>query len=99
MDSSAAGLRSGPEHPGTPCCRPVRRPSNCPQLTSGRTTITIAHRLHNAEIADRILVFHAGRVVEDGPHEQLSAAGGRYARLHAAWAPDTADRSRGELIG
>ncbi|AHH17843.1 putative ABC transporter, ATP-binding/membrane protein [Nocardia nova SH22a] len=68
-------------------------------LTSGRTTLTIAHRLHSAEIADRILVFHAGQVVEDGPHEQLSTAGGRYARLHAAWAPDTADRSRGELIG
>ncbi|MEU6563021.1 ABC transporter ATP-binding protein [Nocardia nova] len=68
-------------------------------LTSGRTTLTIAHRLHSAEIADRILVFHAGRIVEDGPHEQLSTAGGRYARLHAAWAPETADRSRGELIG
>ncbi|MFF0500058.1 ABC transporter ATP-binding protein [Nocardia aobensis] len=69
------------------------------QLTSGRTTVTIAHRLHSAEIADRILVFHAGRIVEDGPHEQLSTAGGRYARLHAAWAPDAADRSCGELIG
>ncbi|WP_063064640.1 ABC transporter ATP-binding protein [Nocardia violaceofusca] len=69
------------------------------QLTSGRTTVTIAHRLHSAEIADRILVFHAGRIVEDSPHEQLSTAGGRYARLHAAWAPDAANRSRGELIG
>lgn len=69
------------------------------QLTAGRTTITIAHRLHSAEIADRILVFHAGRIVENGPHEQLSITGGRYARLHAAWAPGTAQRSRGELIG
>jgi ATP-binding cassette, subfamily B, bacterial len=59
-------------------------------LAAGRTTVTIAHRLSTAEQADRILVFDDGRVVEDGRHDQLVAAGGRYAALHAAWTAGTA---------
>jgi ATP-binding cassette, subfamily B, bacterial len=55
------------------------------RLRSGRTVITIAHRLSTAEAADRILVFDRGRLVEDGPHERLVRTGGVYARLHGSW--------------
>ncbi len=54
-------------------------------LTSSRTVVTIAHRLSTAEAADRILVFDDGRVVEDGRHSDLVAAGGVYAGLFEAW--------------
>jgi len=54
-------------------------------LLSGRTSVIIAHRLSTAEQADQILVFDAGRLVERGPHAELVAAGGVYARLHASW--------------
>ena len=49
------------------------------------TSITIAHRLTTAESADRVLVFDEGVLVEDGTHDELVAAGGTYARLHASW--------------
>ncbi|MDT7834914.1 lipid A export permease/ATP-binding protein MsbA [Aquabacterium sp. OR-4] len=52
-------------------------------LMRGRTTLIIAHRLSTIEHADRIVVMEAGRVVEQGPHATLLAAGGLYARLHA----------------
>jgi ATP-binding cassette subfamily B protein len=52
----------------------------------GRTALIIAHRLSTVEIADRVLVLDAGRVVEDGRPEQLiDAADGRFAALHTAW--------------
>ncbi len=54
-------------------------------LATGRTTITIAHRLSTAEAADEVVVFDAGRVVQRGPHAQLVAEGGVYGRLHASW--------------
>jgi ATP-binding cassette, subfamily B, bacterial MsbA len=53
------------------------------ELMRGRTTIVIAHRLSTIERADRIVAMEAGRVVEQGTHAQLLAAGGLYARLHA----------------
>jgi putative ABC transport system ATP-binding protein len=54
-------------------------------LTSGRTTLTIAHRLSTAERADEVLVVDGGRVVQRGRHEELVDAPGPYARLHASW--------------
>ena len=55
------------------------------KLLSGRTSVTIAHRLSTAETADRILVFDAGRLVQDGNHAALIGVEGVYARLHTSW--------------
>ena len=56
------------------------------RLLDGRTSVTIAHRLSTAENADRVLVFDAGRLVQDGTHDSLVAdTDGVYARLHASW--------------
>jgi len=50
-------------------------------LAAGRTTILISHRFPTVRMADRILVLEAGRVIEDGTHTELLAAGRRYAHL------------------
>ncbi len=60
-------------------------------LTRGRTSVAIAHRLSTAEAADLVVVVDAGQVVETGSHDELVAADGAYARLHASW---LAQRSR-----
>jgi len=51
------------------------------RLLHGRTAIVIAHRLATVEAADRILVLRRGRLVEEGNHRELRAAGGLYAQL------------------
>ena len=50
-------------------------------LMKGRTCIVVAHRLSTVASLDRIVVLDSGKVAEDGPHEQLIAAGGEYANL------------------
>jgi ATP-binding cassette, subfamily B, multidrug efflux pump len=49
---------------------------------TGRTALIIAHRLSTIRAVDRIVVFHKGRVVEQGTHDHLLAAGGVYSRLY-----------------
>ncbi|MFD7918335.1 ABC transporter transmembrane domain-containing protein [Streptomyces sp. NPDC059740] len=51
------------------------------RLAGSRTTLVVAHRLTTAARADRVVVMHHGRVVEDGSHSELLARGGRYAQL------------------
>ena len=55
------------------------------RVSHGRTTIVIAHRLQTAMKADRIVVLNAGRVAEIGHHDELLAAGGRYATMWEAF--------------
>ena len=60
------------------------------RLVAGRTAIIIAHRLSTIRGASRILVMEHGQVVEDGTHEELLEAEGRYWRLYRDWAEQAA---------
>lgn len=62
----------------------------------GRTGLLVAHRLPQAAAADRVVVLDQGRLVETGTHEELVAAGGRYADLWAAWSDSR--REPGEKV-
>ncbi|MFQ5767668.1 MAG: ABC transporter ATP-binding protein [Acidobacteriota bacterium] len=61
-------------------------------LTQNRTSLIIAHRLSTITSAQRILVLHEGRIVEEGHHADLLISGGLYARLHSL-------QSHGRLAG
>jgi ATP-binding cassette subfamily B protein len=53
------------------------------ELTAGKMAVLISHRFSTVRMADRILVLEEGRVVEDGSHSSLVAAGRQYAELFA----------------
>ncbi len=59
------------------------------RLASGRTMISIAHRLSTAERADLVLVFDQGRIVQSGSHETLAATPGVYQNLYRSWLGNT----------
>ncbi|MFC9842946.1 ABC transporter ATP-binding protein [Streptomyces sp. NPDC060223] len=54
-------------------------------VSQGRTVISIAHRLHTAYDADRVVVLEDGRIVESGPHRDLLGLDGAYAALWRSW--------------
>jgi subfamily B ATP-binding cassette protein HlyB/CyaB len=54
---------------------------NLQQICLGRTVFIIAHRLSAVRRADRIITIEAGRLIEQGTHDELLRAGGRYATL------------------
>lgn len=59
---------------------------NFAELTGNRTTILISHRLGITKLVDRILVFHDGRIIEDGSHEELMKRKGHYYDMYCAQA-------------
>ncbi|MFH0520693.1 ABC transporter ATP-binding protein [Streptomyces sp. M41] len=61
------------------------------EALQGRTAVVIAHRLSTVREADLILVVEAGRIVERGTHDELLAAGGRYAELYRTQFEQRAD--------
>ena len=60
------------------------------RLLQGRTAIVIAHRLSTIRRAGKIVVLEAGKIAEQGTHDELIEAGGPYARLYGAWAESSA---------
>jgi ABC-type multidrug transport system fused ATPase/permease subunit len=60
------------------------------ELTRGRTSVTIAHRMSTAQTADLVVVVDAGRIVQRGRHADLVGVPGVYQRLHASWAAGVA---------
>ena len=73
--------------PSWPCSRRSRPP------LAGRTSLVIAHRLSTVREADVILVVDEGRIVEQGRHDELLAAGGLYAELYRTQFAQQADDS------
>jgi ATP-binding cassette subfamily B protein len=64
-------------------------------LMEGRTALIIAHRLSTIRAVDRIVVLSKGRVVEEGPHDELLAQNGLYARLYRLKSAQDAERLEG----
>lgn len=73
--------------------------ANMRRICAGRTVLLIAHRLSTLRGADRIITIESGRIVEDGTHETLLAAGGRYAGLWRLQTADLADIESAQRAG
>lgn len=64
------------------------------QMVKGKTAMIVTHRLGSVKLADRVFVMKAGRLVEEGTHDELMRAGGEYARLYKTqekWYGDAID--------
>ncbi|WP_432888133.1 ABC transporter ATP-binding protein [Kribbella sp. CA-245084] len=93
-DPPVAVLDEATAEAGSAGARELERASAA--ATVGRTTLVVAHRLTQAEQADRIVVLDQGRVVESGTHRALLAAGGRYAQLWRSWTGTSTPDQPGE---
>jgi ATP-binding cassette subfamily C protein len=69
------------------------------RVLAGRTAIVVAHRLTQAATADRIAVLDAGRLVAEGTHAELLAAGGLYAELWNSWSEGRSDAWSADRTG
>ena len=54
------------------------------EISKSKLAVIVTHRLGSVKLADRILVMHQGKLVEQGTHAELITNGGEYARLYAA---------------
>ncbi|NDU71860.1 ATP-binding cassette domain-containing protein [Actinomadura sp. DSM 109109] len=82
-DPPVAVLDEATAEAGSSGARELERAAG--RALAGRTALIVAHRLTQAASADRVVVMEDGRIVECGAHEDLRAAGGRYAALWRAW--------------
>ena len=72
LDESTAALDARAEHEVF---------EHVSELARGRSLLLISHRFSTVRSADRIYVLEAGRVIEEGSHDELMTLGGRYAEL------------------